>query len=297
MKLLTYKLPGSEKEYLGVMCDRGFQKLYPLETFGLHFRDMNDLIENITSEDMDCIKKGSSRENASSLDYREVIHCAPIPRPRQDIICLGLNFKEHAEESSRYKKEMFHGERECAVYFSKRVKEATPDGGTIPSYPGLVDSLDYEAELAVVIGKDACGVKQEEAFDYVFGYTVLNDISARNVQTKHKQWYFGKSLDGFTPMGPFLVTEDEVKRPPSLSIKSRVNGVLRQNSSTDLFIFDIPYVIAELSAGMTLKAGTIISMGTPAGVGMGMIPPRFLSPGDVVECSVEGIGMIRNVVV
>ena len=130
-------------------------------------------------------------------------------------------------------------------------------GGTIPSYPGLVDSLDYEAELGVIIGKDASHVSREDAFDYVFGYTVINDVSARNVQTRHKQWYFGKSMDGFTPMGPFIVTEDVVKRPPVLSIKSQVNGVLRQHSSTDRFIFDIPHVISELSSGMVLKAGTI----------------------------------------
>ncbi len=258
---------------------------------------MNDLIARVKPEEMELMKKASCGLQDKTLNYKEVIHCAPIPHPHQDIICLGLNFMDHAEESTRYKKEVFQRERRYAVYFSKRVNEAIGDGAKIPSYPGLVDSLDYEAELGVVLGKDAFQVKREDAFDYVFGYTVLNDVSARNIQTRHKQWYFGKSMDGFTPMGPFLVTEDDMKRPPILTIKSRVNGVLRQNGRTDQFIFDIPHVIEELSSGMTLKAGTIISMGTPAGVGMGMMPPRFLSPGDVVECSVEGIGMITNQVV
>lgn len=297
MKLLTYKLHGDDRERLGVMCANAFQKFYPLENFDLHFRDMNELIEKITPQELQMLKSAASDIKGNTMDYNQVIHCAPIPHPRQDIICLGMNFADHAVESRRYKKEAFHRDQAYAVYFSKRVNEATPDGGTIPSYPGLVDSLDYEAELGVIIGKDAFQVKKEEAFDYVFGYTVINDVSARNVQTRHKQWYFGKSMDGFTPMGPFLVTEDSVKRPPVLSIKSRVNEVLRQNSSTDRFIFDIPHVIWELSSGMTLKAGTIIAMGTPSGVGMGMFPPRFLSPGDVVECDVEGIGMITNTIV
>lgn len=294
MRLLTYKLENDAKDLLGVVCEDERRHFYPLEQFGIRFQDMNDLIDHITQEQLDLLEKESETGNHKSLCYDEVIHCAPIPHPKQDIICLGINYLEHAIESCRYKKEAFGGEQRYAVYFSKRVSEAVPDGGVIPSYPGLVDSLDYEAELAVIIGKNAKNVAREEAFDYVFGYTVINDVSARNVQTRHKQWYFGKSMDGFTPMGPFIRTANQVSQPPVLGIKSRVNGVLRQNSSTDLFIFDIPYVICELSRGMELKSGTIISMGTPSGVGMGFVPPKFLKPGDLVECSVQGIGTIRN---
>ena len=170
--------------------------------------------------------------------------------------------------------------------------------------------LDYECELAVVLGKDAKDVPAGQTKDYVFGYTILNDVSARDVQTAHKQWYFGKSLDGFTPMGPVLVTADEIAYPPALEITSRVNGELRQklpircfvngekrqDSNTGLQIFDIDHVIAELSQGMTLKAGTIIATGTPAGVGMGMEPPCFLKPGDEVRCEIEGIGTLTNTV-
>ena len=170
------------------------------------------------------------------------------------------------------------------------------DGGSIPAYENLVDSLDYEAELAVVIGKDAKNVSKEDAYDYIFGYTILNDMSARNLQTRHKQWYFGKSLDGFTPIGPCIATIDAFQNPPALAIKSYVNGELRQNSNTNLLIFDIAHIISELSQGMTLKAGTIIATGTPAGVGMGFVPPNFLKPGDVVACEIEGIGTITNTI-
>ena len=128
----------------------------------------------------------------------------------------------------------------------------------------------------------------------MFGYTILNDISAREIQTRHKQWYFGKSMDGFCPIGPWIVTKDEFENPPVLDIKSYVNGELRQNSTTGLLIFSIAHVIEELSHGMKLKAGTIISMGTPAGVGMGFDPPKFLKPGDVVTCEIEGIGRLTN---
>ena len=139
-------------------------------------------------------------------------------------------------------------------------------------------------------------MKKEDAFDYVFGYTILNDVSARNLQTSHKQWYFGKSLDGFTPIGPCIVTKEDFQNPPALYIRSYVNGELRQNSTTDLLIFDIAHVISELSQGMTLLPGTIIAMGTPAGVGMGFVPPNFLKAGDEVKCEIEGIGTLTNIV-
>lgn len=235
-------------------------------------------------------------ESPNTLARQEVKLLAPIPVPRQDMICLGINYMEHAEESARYKKEAFGGERPYAVYFSKRVNEAVADGGYIESHSRLTDSLDYECELAVVIGKDCRDVEKEEVQDYILGYTIINDVSARDVQTRHKQWYFGKSLDGFTPMGPWIVTEDEIPYPPRLSVQSFVNGELRQDGNTEKLIFDIGHVICELSSGMTLKAGTIIATGTPAGAGMGFTPPKFLKPGDVVTCRIQGIGEITNTV-
>ena len=183
------------------------------------------------------------------------------------------------------------------MYFSKRVSEAVAPGGVIQSHQDLVERLDYEVELAVILGKTAKHVKAAEAGDYIFGYTVLNDVSARDVQTGHKQWYFGKSLDGFTPMGPCIVTADEIAFPPALAISSSVNGELRQSSNTSLFLNSIQEVLEELTAAMTLLPGTIIATGTPAGVGMGFDPPKFLKPGDVVTCAIEGIGTLTNPVV
>ena len=178
-----------------------------------------------------------------------------------------------------------------------RAAEAPGPDAKISAYESLTEKLDYEAELCFVIGKDAKNVKAKDAFDYVFGYTVVNDLSARDVQNRHKQFYYGKSFDGFCPMGPCIVTEDELGRPPVKRIYSRVNGEPRQDSTTDKLIFDIPFVIEELSKGMTLTAGTLIATGTPAGVGMGFDPPRFLKPGDTVEVGVEGIGSLVSHIV
>jgi 2-keto-4-pentenoate hydratase/2-oxohepta-3-ene-1,7-dioic acid hydratase in catechol pathway len=293
MKLITFKY--NNKEQIGILS-KNEEQVYPLAALNLNYTSMNNLIENLTDQEMTALKTELEKDNKNEISINAIEKMPPIPVPKQDIICLGINYMEHAKESARYKKEAFEKDREDAIYFSKRVNAAIGDGFYIPSYPDLVDSLDYEAELAVIIGKDAKNVAKKDAFDYVFGYTIINDISARNVQTRHKQWYFGKSLDGFTPMGPSIVTKDEFETPPVLKISSRVNGELRQNSTTDLMITSIEDVIHELSQGMTLKAGTIISMGTPAGVGMGFTPPKFLKPGDVVECEIEGIGCLKNII-
>ena len=281
MRLRTFKHNNNVK--VGIVKDNF--------VYTLPFNSMNELIDSnkSTQELLDLVSDKINVEETETL--------APIPNPKQDIICLGINYMAHAEESARYKKEAFGGDRPFAVYFSKRANECVATEGNIPSYPELVDSLDYECELAVIIGKDAKNVSEENAFDYVFGYTILNDVSARNLQTRHKQWYFGKSLDGFCPMGPDIITEDEFDRPPVLTIQSYINGELRQNINTGLLIFDIPHVISELSQGTTLKAGTIISMGTPAGVGMGFQPPKFLKKGDVIECRIEKIGSLKNYVI
>ncbi|MBS6355576.1 MAG: fumarylacetoacetate hydrolase family protein [Oscillibacter sp.] len=236
-------------------------------------------------------------ERGGAVPLADVELLAPIPRPRQDVVCLGMNYRDHAEESARYSADAFTKDSAAAVYFSKRVSEAGKPGGVIPRHAGLTDRLDYEAELAVVLGKAARDVKAADAADYIFGYTVLNDVSARDLQTGHKQWYFGKSLDGFTPMGPVLVTADEIAYPPALEITSHVNGELRQKSNTALLITSIGQILEELTAGMTLLPGTIIATGTPAGVGMGFDPPRFLQSGDTVECTIEGIGTLRSTVI
>ena len=283
MKLITYRLNG--KEHVGALTADG-TAVAPLP-----YPDMNTLIETASLEDL---RAAAAAAETIPMDHVELL--APIPRPRQDVVCLGMNYLDHAREAAHYNAEAFEKAKPVAVYFSKRVTEAVAPEGTIERHEDLVERLDYESELAVILGKTARNIRGEEAGNYIFGYTILNDVSARDVQTGHKQWYFGKSLDGFTPMGPCIVTADEITFPPALEISAAVNGEMRQHSNTSLFITSIGEALEELTAGMTLLPGTILSTGTPAGVGMGFDPPKFLKSGDVVECTIEGIGTLRNTV-
>ena len=282
MKLVTYLQNG--KEAVGVLSVDG-SMVRPLP-----FADMNTLIEAPREQLL-----AAAEAAKDALPLSAVTLLAPIPRPRQDIICLGMNYRDHLTEAANYDS-AFAKERPVTVYFSKRVSQAVAPEGFIERHADLTNRLDYENELAVIIGKSAKNVKAADAADYIFGYTIVNDVSAREVQTSHKQFYFGKSLDGFTPMGPCITTADEIAFPPALTLTTRVNGELRQNSNTELLLNSITEIIEELSSGMTLLPGTIIATGTPAGVGMGFDPPKFLKPGDVVECSIEGIGTLRNTV-
>lgn len=278
MKLITCLYEGRER----VAALSGDEVVF------LRFPDMNTLIEDLSPSTMSVM--------GSPVPLKDVTLLSPIPRPRQDVICLGMNYRDHAKEAAQYDAEAFTKERPAAVYFSKRVSRAGDPDGIIPRYEGLVERLDYEAELAVILSKEARNVKAEEAENYIFGYTVLNDVSARDLQTGHKQWYFGKSLDGYTPMGPCIVTADDIPFPPALDISCKINGELRQSSNTSLLIHSIGQILEELTAGMTLLPGTIIATGTPAGVGMGFDPPKFLSTGDVVECTIEGIGTLKSTI-
>ncbi len=296
MKLVTYSFM-QDKDKVGLVAG---ERIYPTECFGLPYRSMLELIRGITPEEKQILKEASLHPETlpepAGVPLAEVTLEAPIPMPDQDVLCLGVNYMDHAAESARYKNEKFDGKREEAVYFSKRVTRAVGCGGAIAAHEDITQKLDYESELAVILSRDAYQVKREDAADYLFGYTILNDVSARDVQRLHNQWYFGKSLSGFCPMGPWIVTEDEIGYPPRLGVRSYVNGDLRQNSNTELLIFDIGYIIEELSAGMVLRAGTVISTGTPAGVGMGMNPPCFLKKGDTVVCVIAKIGRLENTV-
>jgi len=292
MKLLTYYY--EDREVIGVLHEKG-REIIPLHTLGLFYRSMNELIEGATTAEMAKMKKAVHAKLPSGAILCEKTKAvSPIPIPKQDIICLGWNYSEHVAESSK-----FRGDKgdlpEHPIYFSKRVNRAIADGEAIPDLSHLETQLDYEVELGVIIGKDAKNVSAAKAKDYIFGYTIINDVSARTLQRRHKQFYFGKSLDGTTPMGPWIVTADEFSNfPPKVKIASFVNGEVRQSATTAQMIFSIPHIIAELSAGFTLKVGTIIATGTPGGVGMGFDPPRFLKSGDVVECEIEGIGKLTN---
>ncbi len=221
---------------------------------------------------------------------------APIPRPRKNIMCMGENYAEHARETAEARGRTASLPRH-AVIFTKAPTTANGPYGDIVIDPTVSVQVDWEAELAVVIGKTGKNIREEDALDYVFGYTVLNDVSARDLQFQHKQYFKGKSIDGYCPMGPWIVTADEVADPQQLPIRLRVNDVVKQEANTSMMIFSVRQIIAILSRGMTLEPGDIIATGTPSGVGFARNPPEFLKAGDVVETEIEGIGMMRNRVV
>jgi 2-keto-4-pentenoate hydratase/2-oxohepta-3-ene-1,7-dioic acid hydratase in catechol pathway len=222
---------------------------------------------------------------------------APIPEPRRNVFCLGWNYADHGKEAAASRgKELKLPER--PVFFTKVTTAVIGPDAPIPSHPEATGQLDWEVELGVVLGTGGVNIPREQALEHVFGYTIIDDISARDVQTGHGgQFFKGKSLDGTCPMGPWLVTRDEVPDPQALRLACRVNGVTKQEGHTGQMIFDVPATIEWLSKGMTLLPGDIIATGTPAGVGFARNPPEFLKPGDVVECEVEGLGVLRNPVV
>jgi 2-keto-4-pentenoate hydratase/2-oxohepta-3-ene-1,7-dioic acid hydratase in catechol pathway len=221
---------------------------------------------------------------------------SPIPRPKQNVMCLGMNYVAHAIESLRARGSEIKLP-EFPVFFTKALNTVCGDGDSVPLDPNVTSQLDYEVELAYVFGRSAKNVKKADALDYVFGYTILNDISARDLQNRHQQFFKGKSLDNSGPIGPCIVTADEIPDPATLAIKLRLNGELRQSSHTGDLIFDIPSSIEYLTLGTTIEAGQIVCTGTPAGVGMGLTPPAYMQAGDVVEAEIEKIGVLTNHIV
>ena len=220
---------------------------------------------------------------------------APIPRPRKNIICLGRNYAEHAFESARTR-----GEKETVpeapIFFTKAPTTINSPFGKLIIDPAVSTRIDWEVELAVIIGKRGKNIRAADALSHVFGYTVLNDVSARDLQYRHKQYFKGKSIDGYCPMGPWIITADEIPDPQKLKVQLRVNGVTKQEDSTANMLFDVRSIITILSQGMTLEAGDIIATGTPSGVGDSRTPPEYLKAGDVMETEIEGIGVMRNTV-
>ena len=234
-----------------------------------------------------------SKQKHAMVPLKEAKLLAPIHAPRRNIMCLGLNYAAHAKESAEARG------REVKlptfpVIFTKATTTINAPYGDIPFDANVSTHIDWEAELGVIIGKRGKNISQHEAMRYVFGYTVINDVTARDMQNNHIQFFKGKSLDGCCPMGPWIVTADELTDPHNLYVRCCVNNVLKQDGHTRDLIFKIPAIIETMSRGMTLEAGDVISTGTPSGVGFARTPPEFLKPGDVVECEVEGIGTIRN---
>lgn len=232
-------------------------------------------------------------ENRSDYEYSlaDVKLLAPIPRPLKNIFCVGKNYAAHAIELGS-KEDI----PEYIMMFSKTPTTVIGHEGIVLNHKNVTECLDYEGELAVIISKAGKQIAKEDAMDYVFGYTIINDITARDLQDRHKQFLLGKSLDTSCPMGPYIVHKSLIANPGNLNIETKVNGEVRQSANTEQFIFNIPTIISTISQGMTLEPGDIIATGTPAGVGKGFKPPRYLNPGDVVEVTIDGIGTLRNII-
>jgi len=227
-----------------------------------------------------------------SIQENGVELLAPIPSPAKNIFCIGKNYIAHALEIGKAEDIPEH-----PMVFTKAPTTVIGHLAGVYDHHEITKSLDYEGELAVIIGKTGVRISKEDAMDYVFGYTIINDITARDIQQKHKQYFLGKSLDTTCPIGPSIVHKSMISDPNQISIVTKVNGEVRQDGSTKDFIFDIPTLISTLSQGMTLEVGDIISTGTPAGVGHGFNPPKYLTAGDVIEVYVEGIGILKNRIV
>jgi 2-keto-4-pentenoate hydratase/2-oxohepta-3-ene-1,7-dioic acid hydratase in catechol pathway len=254
---------------------------------------MTQLIENFDKAEIEKFQTVINSNNFKSEPLKSVKLLAPIPNPKRNVFCLGKNYVEHAKEI-KMTQITDTGIPDFPIYFTKVASPAIGTTEPIEFSYDVTKQVDYEAELAVVIGKEGINIKPEDAEEYIFGYTIINDVSARDLQGKHIQWLKGKSLDTFCPMGPYLVYKNEIPFPVELNIKCSINGELRQNSNTKNLIFNIPYIISDLSKGLTLKPGDIISTGTPSGVGMGFEPPKFLKNGDIVECYIDNIGKLVN---
>ena len=220
---------------------------------------------------------------------------APL-RPRKNVMCLGLNYSSHVAEGAKARGQELRVP-EVPVIFTKAPTAVNGPYDDVPSHVGVTAQLDWEAELAFIIGLGGVDIPRADALAHVFGYTVVNDVTARDLQFSHKQWFRGKSLDGCCPMGPCVVTADEFGDPQARRVTSRVNGVVKQDASTANMLFPVDVIIEAISRGMRLDAGDVISTGTPEGVGFARTPPEFLHSGDVVEAEVEGIGVLRNRIV
>ncbi|RXZ36765.1 FAA hydrolase family protein [Oxalobacteraceae bacterium CAVE-383] len=289
MKFLTFLHNGMEK--IGVLLPEGILDLSAAGAGGSDAGGMpGTMLELIDGGEaaLALIKRLAEKKNpAHILPLSAVAILAPIPRPRKNIFCVGKNYVDHVAEMSGKLPEH-------PVIFSKPPTSVIGPEMEIDSHPAVTSELDYEGELAVVIGRRAKSVSKQNALDFVFGYTILNDVTARDKQSLHGQWLLGKAFDTFCPMGPVLVHKDDMPNPHNLELSTRVNGEVRQATNTSLMIFDIATVIATITQGTTLEPGDIIATGTPSGVGKGMKPPGYMKAGDVVEVEIKGIGTLRN---
>jgi 2-keto-4-pentenoate hydratase/2-oxohepta-3-ene-1,7-dioic acid hydratase in catechol pathway len=263
---------------------------------------VQDLIPGFVGDAVDLVSqfaslRGKLKPVGEGKALADATVLAPILNPRRNIFCIGKNYHEHAAEFSKsgFDTGAKAGELspDAPNIFTKPASTIIGPGAKVPSHPGVTEQLDYEAELVVVIGKAGRGIKKAAAYDHVFGYMIANDFTARDLQKLHRQWFLGKSLDGFCPSGPYLVSADEVDLD-TMIVRSWINDELRQNARVSQLIFDIPTLIETISAGITLQPGDMIATGTPAGVGIGFNPPRFLKSGDRMRIEITGLGVLEN---
>ncbi|MBN9598152.1 MAG: fumarylacetoacetate hydrolase family protein [Afipia sp.] len=283
MKFATFSYQGSD--HVGVV-DASAGRVRPVSGVA----DMVDLIARY-----DALK--SSLGSGADIALGDVKLLAPIPVPKRNVICVGKNYLDHAREfaGSGFEAGAVRGAEidEYPAVFSKGPNAVIGPTDDVDMHSEITSSVDYEVELTIVIGKSGRNIAKADAYNHVFGYTIANDVTARDRQKRHKQWFLGKTLDTFCPMGPWIATGDELD-PENLAVKAWVNGELRQNANTRDLIFDIPTLVSTISQGMTLVPGDLIATGTPAGVGIGFNPPKFLKSGDVVTMEISGIGRIEN---
>ena len=241
--------------------------------------------------------RAAAKSGSGRLPFDAVKLHAPIPRPARNVLCVGKNYYDHAQEFHASGFDASAGKDavpQLPIMFTKWPNSVIGPGEPIPSHLDYSNSTDYEGELAVIVGPGGRGIGERDAFDHVYGYTIVNDATARDLQSRHKQWFLGKSLDGYCPMGPCIVTADEVRDVSKLRLVTKVNGEVRQDALVSQLIFDIPTLIQTLSRVMTLEPGDVIATGTCAGVGIGFNPPKFLRPGDRVAITIEPIGTLEK---
>lgn len=295
MKLLTFAIDGVEQ--VGVM-NHDLTRVIPIAHMGFSWKSMQELLERVTEPELAELKRLTAEaDETAGIPYEAVEKRAPIPEMRRDMICIGYNFKNHAQEIAKLRGESAKSaEISYPIYFSKRTARATGDGDPIPYVPGYAENLDCGVEVCVVIGRDALNITPEQTKDYIFGYTVANDICDTRLNKVYTQPFLGKSIDGYMPVGPWIVTADEFPEDPEFHLKLSVNGNTRQEGTTASLVFSIPYIVSELTTNMTLKAGTMISTGSPANFDAGNPEKLKLWPGNVIRCDIDGIGSLSNVV-
>ena len=294
MRLVTFVPKKGAAPRVGLVRD-GNQVVDLTQAGGKPPFDCGDMISLIAAgpKAIAWLRKTAAKSK-KALPLGKVKLLAPIPRPRKNVFCVGWNYVEHFEEGKQARGHNIEFPAHPA-FFSKAPTSVIGPYDTVPLHAGVTEKLDWEVELGVVIGKGGTNIKEANALKHVFGYTVINDVSAREVQRQHgQQWFKGKTLDGTCPMGPWIETADALPNFQNLRLTSRVNGVTKQDSNTSYMYFKVPRVIAELSAGLTLEPGDIISSGTPSGVGHARTPPEFMKSGDVLETEVVGLGLLRN---